>query len=51
MPGPQVLTDTWTSGGVEYTVTTERWTTETDAQWRARHAQAVADLQVFYPPD
>ena len=51
MPSPQTLIETWTSGGYEFEVETARWSTETEAQWRARHADAVAYWQGIYPPD
>lgn len=45
------VTTTWTSGGVQRSVTTNRLPTETDEEWRTRHFGEVTKQQHIYPPD
>lgn len=41
----------WTSGGVRRSVVTQREPGESNADWLARHVEAVQTAQVQYPPD
>lgn len=47
----QTLTSTWTSGGVEHTVTTTRLDGESAPDFIARHNEVLEAALVQYPSD
>ena len=50
-PTMQLMTATWTSGGITHTLTTPKLDDETDEQWLQRHANSVAAAKEVFPPD
>lgn len=47
----QTLETKWTSGGVEYTVSTARRDAETAGDFVTRHDEVVTASQALHPPD